>query len=155
GCQTTAEAPTMHTLNRVPPFVALVSLVLLITSFTAQATAQARLRVVIETDAGGVVGLPVDPRYAHITQFIKDVYLDSQVTIGLLSNVTASIVQIERKKYRAPRNTKEAQEGEILTAAQTAAARNFINEISGSTRMLCRGLLYVGKGNLDAIQEQI
>src|SRR5262245_21506616 len=43
----------MHTLNRVPPFVALVSLVLLITSFTAQATAHERLRVVIETDAGG------------------------------------------------------------------------------------------------------
>ena len=41
-------------------------------------------------DAWGVwnpalVGLPIDPGYAHITQFIKDVYLDSQVTIGLLS----------------------------------------------------------------------
>jgi hypothetical protein len=102
-----------------------------------------------------LVGLPIDPGYAHITQFIKDVYLDSQVTIGLLSNVTASSVQIEGEKSRAPRNAKEAQRGEILTAAQTAAARNFINEISGSTRMLCHGLLYVGKGNLDAIQEQI
>ena len=37
-----------------------------------------------------LVGLPIDSGYAHITQFIKDVYLDSQVTIGLLSNVTAS-----------------------------------------------------------------
>src|SRR5215831_4005822 len=35
-----------------------------------------------------LVGLPIDTAYAHITQFIKDVYLDSQVTIGLLSNVT-------------------------------------------------------------------
>ena len=42
-----------------------------------------------------LVGLPIDAGYAHITQFIKDVYLDSQVTIGLLSNVTASLVQIE------------------------------------------------------------
>jgi hypothetical protein len=41
-----------------------------------------------------LVGLPIDSGYAHITQFIKDVYLDSQVTIGLLSNVTASVVQI-------------------------------------------------------------
>src|SRR4029450_8073687 len=40
-----------------------------------------------------LVGLPIDPAYAHITQFIKDVYLDSQVTIGLLSNVTASMVR--------------------------------------------------------------
>jgi len=102
-----------------------------------------------------LVGLPIDPGYAHITQFIKDVYLDSEVTIGLLSNVTASLVQVGEEKARAPRNAQEAQRGEILTAAQTAAARNFINEISGSTRMLCHGLLYVGKGNLGHIQEQI
>src|SRR5437899_3062097 len=102
-----------------------------------------------------LVGLPIDPGYAHITQFIKDVYLDSQITIGLLSNVTASLVQLDGERSRAPRNAKEAQRGEILTAAQTAAARNFINEIAGSTRMLCHGLLYVGKGNLAAIQEQI
>ena len=49
---------------------------------------------------------------------------------------------------------QEALKGEILTAAQTAAARNFVNEISGSTRMLAHGLLYVGKGNLAYIQEQ-
>src|SRR5437867_4896873 len=102
-----------------------------------------------------LVGLPIDAGYAHITQFIKDVYLDSQVTIGLLSNVTASIVQIAGERSRAPRNAQEAQRGEILTAAQTAAARNFVNEISGSTRMLAHGLLYVGKGNLAYIQEQI
>ena len=102
-----------------------------------------------------LIGLPIEPGYAHITQFIKDVYLDSQVTIGLLSNVTASLVQIEGEKTRAPRNAQEAQRGEILTASQTAAARNFINEISGSTRMLCHGMLYVGKGNLAYIQEQI
>jgi hypothetical protein len=101
-----------------------------------------------------LVGLPIDAGYAHITQFIKDVYLDSQVTIGLLSNVTASGVQIEGER-RAPKNAQEAQLGEVLTAAQTAAARNFVNEISGSTRMLCHGLLYVGKGNLRWIQEQI
>jgi hypothetical protein len=100
-----------------------------------------------------LVGLPIDRGYAHITQFIKDVYLDSQVTIGLLSNVTASGVQMEGQR-RAPKNAQEAQLGEVLTAAQTAAARNFINEVSGSTRMLCHGLLYVGKGNLEWIQEQ-
>src|SRR5687767_8119511 len=102
-----------------------------------------------------LVGLPIDPAYAHITQFIKDVFLDSQVTIGLLSNVTASMVQVGGEPARAPRNAEEAQRGEILTAAQTAAARNFVNEISGSTRMLCHGLLYVGKGNLAFIQQQI
>jgi hypothetical protein len=109
-------------------------------------------------DAWGVwnpalVGLPIGAGYAHLTQFIKDVYLDSQVTIGLLSNVTASGIQIEGER-RPPKNAQEAQLGEVLTAAQTAAARNFVNEISGSTRMLCHGLLYVGKGNLKWIEEQ-
>ncbi len=70
-----------------------------------------------------------------------------------MSNVTASGVQIEGQR-RAPGNAQEAQLGEVLTAGQTAAARNFVNEISGSTRMLCHGLLYVGKGNLEWIQEQ-
>jgi hypothetical protein len=102
-----------------------------------------------------LVGLPIDNGYAHITQFIKDVYFDSQVTIGLLSNVTASSVRVGGQPPRAPRNAEEAQRGEILTAAQTAAARNFVNDISGSTRLLAHGLLYVGKGNLAFIQEQI
>ena len=41
-----------------------------------------------------LVGLPIDVGNAQIVQFIKDVFLDSQVTIGLLSNVTASSVTI-------------------------------------------------------------
>src|SRR5256885_5747679 len=102
-----------------------------------------------------LVGLPIDSGYAHITQFIKDVYLDSQVTVGLLSNVTASLVQTGGERSRAPRNAQEAQRGEILTAAPTAAGRNFVDEISGSTRTPCHSLLYVCKANLGYIQEQI
>jgi uncharacterized protein len=101
-----------------------------------------------------LAGLPVTAANAQIVQFIKDVYLDSQVTIGLLSNVTASTISVSGEQRRAPRNVDEALRGEILTAAQTAAARNFVNEISGSTRMMAHGLLYVGKGNLAYIQEQ-
>ena len=102
-----------------------------------------------------LVGLPNVAANAQIVQFIKDVYLDSQITIGLLSNVTASVVNLGAGQNRPPRNYKEAMTGELLTATQTAAARNFVNEISGSTRMLAHGLLYVGKGNLAYIQEQI
>jgi predicted TIM-barrel fold metal-dependent hydrolase len=102
-----------------------------------------------------LVGLPNTSANAQIVQFIKDVYLDSQITIGLLSNVTASVISVDGEQPRPPRNVREALSGEMLTAAQTAAARNFINEISGSTRMLAHGLLYVGKGNLDYILEQI
>ena len=100
-------------------------------------------------------GLPIDPATSTSRSSSRTCILDSQVTIGLLSNVTASMVQVDGEPPRPPRNAEEAQRGEILTAAQTAAARNFVNEISGSTRMLCHGLLYVGKGNLAFIQEQI
>ncbi len=102
-----------------------------------------------------LVGLPNEPANAQLVQFIKDVYLDSQITIGLLSNVTASVISVEGGSGRAPRNVREALDGEILTAAQTAAARDFVNEVSGSTRMLAHGLLYVGRGNLPYIDEQI
>jgi predicted TIM-barrel fold metal-dependent hydrolase len=100
------------------------------------------------------VGLPITAGNAQIVQFIKDVFLDSQITVGLLSNVTASSVTIGAEARRAPKNVQEALKGEILTAAQTVAARDFVNKISGSTRMLAHGLLYVGKGNLPYIQEQ-
>ena len=108
-------------------------------------------------DAWGVwnralVGLPNSPENFLITQFIKDVFLDSQVTVGLLSNVPAGVVDPPGAK--APRNIVEAQKGEILTAAQTAAARDFVNSVSGSKRMLAHALLYVGKGNLDYIRQQ-
>jgi len=102
-----------------------------------------------------LVGLPNKPENFLITQFIKDVYLDSQVNIALLSNVTASVINLNNEPPRPPRNVKEAMSGEVLTAAQTAAARNFVNEISGSTRMLAHGLLYVGRGNLEYIQQQV
>lgn len=103
----------------------------------------------------GLADLPISPETFQITQFIKDVYLDSQVNVGILTNVTARIVSFDNEPPRPPRNVREALDGEMLTAAQTAAARDFVNDISGSTRMLAHGLLYVGRGNLDYIQEQI
>jgi predicted TIM-barrel fold metal-dependent hydrolase len=102
-----------------------------------------------------LVGLPNTAATFQITQFIKDIYLDSQVTVGLLSNVPASVIAVAGEGSRPPRNVAEAVRGEMLTAEQTVAARNFVNQISGSKRMLAHGILYVGKANLEAIQEQI
>ena len=108
-----------------------------------------------------LVGLPMSPSNFQLVQFIKDVFLDSQVTIGLLSNVTAmSATPVGDRgrpgiENRPPRNYREAERAETITAAQTAAARNFVNEISGSRRMMAHGMLYVGKGNLEYVQQQI
>jgi hypothetical protein len=101
-----------------------------------------------------LAGLPDGPETAQLVHFVKEVFLDSQISIGLLSNVTTSTVVVGAEPRRPPRNAKEAALGEILTAGQTAAARDFVNQVSGSTRMLAHGLLYVGKGNLDWIQQQ-
>lgn len=101
-----------------------------------------------------LASIPIDSSNAQLVNFIKEVFLESQITIGLLSNVTASSVTVGAEARRPPKNVKEALLGEILTAGQTAAARDFVNRISGSTRMLAHGLLYVGKGNLEWIQQQ-
>jgi predicted TIM-barrel fold metal-dependent hydrolase len=82
----------------------------------------------------------------HLVQFIKDVYLDSQVTVGLLSNNTSSAVP-DVGTSRPPKNITESELGEFLTAPQTASVRDFINKIAGSVRMLAHGQLYPGVGN--------
>jgi predicted TIM-barrel fold metal-dependent hydrolase len=103
-----------------------------------------------------LIGLPIDRDFAHIVKFIKQVFLDSQVTVGLLSNVTAFVSGLSGSVPGTPAiDVNDARTGEILTARQTAAGRDFINQIAGSRRAMAHGLLYVGKGNLDYIQYQI
>ncbi len=90
----------------------------------------------------------------HFLQFVKSIYLDSQVTVGMISNVTA-FVTAQPGTNLPVTNVDEARAGEILTAAQTKAARNFINDIAGSRRAMAHGLLYVGTANLEYIQYQV
>ena len=103
-----------------------------------------------------LVGLPELPENFHIVQFIKDIYLDSQLTVALLIAVPGSSVVSDGER-RPPKHwiEVESSRGEILSARQSTAARNFVNEISGSTRMLAAGTLYPGKGNLEFLQKQI
>ena len=90
----------------------------------------------------------------QLVQFMKDVYLDSQVTIGVLSNNTAAAVP-GLNGTRAPKNIAESQAGELLTSAQTIAVRDWVNQIAGSTRMLAHGQLYPGpRGYVDPVYQQ-
>jgi uncharacterized protein len=103
-----------------------------------------------------LIGMPVTTDMFNIVNFIKSVFLDAQVTVGLISNVTAFVSGPSgRDPGMPPLDVTDARTGEILTAAQTAAGRDFINELAGSRRAMAHGLLYVGKGNLDYIQYQI
>jgi hypothetical protein len=47
---------------------------------------------------------------------------------------------------RPPKNVQESESAEILTAEQTMATRDWVNQLAGSTRMLGHGQLYTGKG---------
>ncbi len=103
-----------------------------------------------------LIGMPLTQEMFHIVQFIRSIYFDSQVTVGLISNVTAFVAGPSGVNPGQPAlDVLDARTGEILTAAQTAAGRDFINELAGSRRAMAHGLLYVGKGNLDYIQYQI
>jgi predicted TIM-barrel fold metal-dependent hydrolase len=102
-----------------------------------------------------LVGMRVSRDMFNIVNFIKSVYLDAQVTVGLISNVTAFVAGPSGTNPGQPAlNVNDARTGEVLTAAQTAAGRDFINELAGSRRAMAHGLLYVGRGNLDYIQFQ-
>jgi predicted TIM-barrel fold metal-dependent hydrolase len=91
----------------------------------------------------------------HLPNFIKWVYLDSQVTVGLLTNNNSAALPDGSGGTRPPKNVFESEAAEGLTAEQTMAARDFINRVSGSKRAMGHGQLYVGKGNLDYMRYQI
>ncbi len=90
----------------------------------------------------------------HLPNFIKWVYLDSQVTVGLLTNNNSAAIPGEGGT-RPPKNVAESEGAEGLTAEQTMAARNFINRVAGSKRALGHGQLYMGVGNLDFMRYQV
>jgi hypothetical protein len=93
-----------------------------------------------------LIGLPNLNSNFHLVQFMKDVYIDSQVTIGVMSNNTSSAVP-DAGTPRPPKNIRESEAGEFLSATQTASVRDWVNQIAGSTRMLAHGQLFPGFGN--------
>ena len=101
-----------------------------------------------------LVGLPNLNENFHLAQYMKDVYLDSQVTVAIMTNNNSAAIPGEGGS-RPPRNVEESEAFEILTAEQTMATRDWVNKIAGSTRMLGHGQLYTGVGNLWYIEKQI
>jgi hypothetical protein len=94
-----------------------------------------------------LVGLPLAPDSFKVVQFIKDMFFDSQMTVGLLSNAPGSVFTPPGEQPRPPKNIGESLTAEILTAEQTVAVRDFVNNISGSQRLMAHGIFYPGPGN--------
>ncbi len=91
-----------------------------------------------------------------LVQFVKDVFLDSQVTVGHLTNAPLGLfTPTGESEPRRPQVLKELLDVENLTGFQTAAVRDFINGIAGSQRVLAHGQVFPGKFNLDYMQQQI
>jgi len=91
-----------------------------------------------------------------LTSLVKDVYLDSNVTVGILSNAPLGLfLPPGATTPIPPRTIAESLASEILTGYQTAQVRDFVNRIAGSTRMLAHGQFYPGKNNLEFMQRQI
>jgi uncharacterized protein len=91
-----------------------------------------------------------------LTSLVKDVYLDSNVSVGVLSNAPLGLfLPPGAKEPIPPRTVAESLSCEILTGYQTARVRDFVNRIAGSKRMLAHGQFYPGKHNLEFMQRQI
>ncbi|HJX21932.1 MAG TPA: amidohydrolase family protein, partial [Steroidobacteraceae bacterium] len=89
-------------------------------------------------------------------RFIKDVYLDSQVAVAILSNAPLGLFEPPGgAKPRIPRSVDESLTAMNLTGYQTAAVRDWVNAIAGSTRLLAHGQLFPGRQNLGFMQQQI
>ena len=100
-------------------------------------------------------GLPNLNSNFHLAQYMKDVYLDSQVTVAIMTNNNSAALPNPGGGTRPPKNVQESESAEILTAEQTMATRDWVNQLAGSKRMLGHGQLYTGVGNLWYIEKQI
>src|SRR5207244_3894729 len=75
-------------------------------------------------------------------------FLESQVTVSILSNANLGSIPVAGEPNRPPKNIAESLGAENLTGHMTAGVRDFVNQIAGSTRMLAHGQIYPGVGNL-------
>jgi predicted TIM-barrel fold metal-dependent hydrolase len=99
---------------------------------------------------------PITGTNYHLVKFVKDVYLDSQVSVAILSNAPLGLFEAPGGgKPRIPRSVDESLTAMNLTGYQTAAVRDWVNAIAGSTRLLAHGQIFPGKQNLGFMQQQI
>ena len=92
--------------------------------------------------------LPNVPEEQHLVRYIHQLFLESQVTVAVLSAQNIATVPLGPGLSRPPKNLTEALPNQLITPEQAVAVRNFVNEASGSTRLLAHGYLTPGIGNL-------
>jgi predicted TIM-barrel fold metal-dependent hydrolase len=99
---------------------------------------------------------PITGANFHLARFVKDIYLDSQVSVAILSNAPLGLFEpAGGGKPRIPKSVDESLTAMNLTGYQTAAVRDWVNNLAGSTRLLAHGQIFPGKENLGFMQQQI
>src|SRR5258706_7791838 len=83
-----------------------------------------------------LVGLPNLNSNFHLAQYMKDVYLDSQVTVAIMTNNNSAAIP-DTVGSRPPRSVQEAEAFEILTAR----SEEHTSELQSLTNLVCRLLL--------------
>src|SRR5919198_2530715 len=74
---------------------------------------------------------PITGANYHLVKFVKDVYLDSQVSVAILSNAPLGLFEPPGgAKPRIPRSVDESLTAMNLTGYQTAAVRDWVNSIA-------------------------
>jgi len=92
--------------------------------------------------------LPNVPDEMHLVRYVHQLFLESQVTVGILSAQNVGTVPIGPGLSRPPRNMSESLRYTFITPEQAVAVRNFVNGTAGSTRLLAHGYITPGIGNL-------
>jgi uncharacterized protein len=80
-----------------------------------------------------IAGVPATHEMLKFDAYVKEVFLDSDTSMAVLSGFTS-----------------ESKENEALTSDEIVKSRNMINRLAGSRRVLAHGLFWPGyPGNLD------
>src|SRR3989454_496593 len=75
----------------------------------------------------------------HLAKYIQRFFLESQVTVSILSNANLGSIPVAGESNRPPKNIAESLGAENLTGHMTAGVRDMLPRLAGSTRMLAPG----------------
>ena len=74
------------------------------------------------------------PQHYHLVSFIESLYFQSQMTVGLLSNISGFLPVFVSGPE--PKNVNDARNIEVLTPDQGAGVRDFVNQLSRGPQRL-------------------
>ena len=93
---------------------------------------------------------------SRLVKFVKDVYLDSQVSVAILSNAPLGLFEPPGGgKPRIPRQRRRVAHRDEPHRLPDRGGARLGERIAGSTRLLAHGQIFPGRENLGFMQQQI